>query len=709
MSHSRVQCQYERQARVHEFNQVSSTLLTSFRPSRSTVADLIQKLENPQRFDDSTPSRSRSPQIDIPSEGLRSQAGRGRRQEGSFGPPAERASRDGIDGARRDGRPPVGPSDSQLSPPTLPSPSLSPRAATSLATKSLSRDDPFLGRSGSMKAAGLLGSTETVRESTTEAATARSRLKSIAQKKRKEPECSPPGAFGMDELSDLVDDAIKRQVSDNPERSSIEADLQDSPQPTIVRRWKSARSPRQSIEDVAFHPPSGSPNRSTAQSRQQSSHGRPDILARNPGQDWLPPGPSHSRPTHDPSLRSASPVKQRAAIFERTARQPEDAAQACEAPHDAHIHVKNEWSVVPLHEHTAEKEKDLHHWKFGQTIYDRSGPSNMAVASTHPVKERQNSTQSSYDTQNTFNTANQSPQKADVSDEEPQISGGLSRPQARKAPMNWLHNWRVFSKGSSVLPQTDNDVVEASPHRDEHYPSTRPSIVKGNIQEYLRREEEERSRRQSEMERKSRNQSEVERKARTQSRRPSPVKDNKLVREAVPGASALKPAQLPPLQVPAQEEAELIATPLEIAERIPSEATSRDSLLDRHSMEPKAPIHRSWAEKEVLNATEPQSQPRSARSGSPIKPAPSTPVRGRPSKVRQSVSPRGSPYTNEQTFVLSPVPSTSRSRASSRVRVHKVCVEMRDSPDRAARERGETVLTVRATGMVEEDGEAEDC
>ena len=754
-------------------------------------------------------------------EGLQSHVGQGRRPEGSFGPPAERTTRDGPDGARRDGRPPVGPPHPQLSPSPLLSPALSPRPAKSLAGKLPLDDDPFLASGGQDEPVHADHPQEKTADSNTEIATALSRLRSTVKRKEQQQQASATKAYTLSELNDMIDDAIEDHAADVPTETLGRPGIQVIPQPTLVRRSKSERSPRRSIDEVAFGPPDRGRQPTSSSRRHQSS----DILARNPGQDWLPTRTSQNRARREPGLRSGSPVKQRAAIFETVHKRPEDTVQACEAPHDLHIHVKSEWSVVPLLEHTVDREKELHSWKFGKTIYDRSVvPSAVAPPD---VKRHRTLTESSRETYSSFNTAEASPQRAampdeataglsgpseilnspgmaksssretDISKNDRNVTGELSERtgsrNAVKAPpqrspildeddaaagrqlqeptgktsMSWLNRWKVFGKGSSAVPRTDEDVVEATPQRDEHYPTSGPSTVRSKVEELLRRDEDEQQRRQIYLERTSR----------PQSRRPSIVKVSEM-RTALPEVSSLKPAQAPPLQVPAQEQAELMGTFPDTTSSSSSEAKGKGAMAETYSIDsmapsrgpqvekelpnvlkprtrrestrssapvkaplqapaeeqlqmaptpqdgastrsseveggvtvPKtgsadvdAPIHRSWAEKEVLSVSKPQSRADSVRAGSPVKPTPSTPTRGRSAKMRQSRSPGGLPYTKEQAFVLSPVPSPSRSRPGSQVRTHRVEVEMRDSPEREARERGETIMIVRASNVMEQE------
>ena len=678
----------------------------------------------------------------------------------------------------------------------LPAPNLSPRPTPSLAGKLCRHDDSFLAAEGQEDRPRKDSSKEKEADAKTEVETALSRLRSNVKRKKQQQKTSASEAYTLAELNDMIDDAIEEHAADGPAEASGKSSTQISPRPTVIRRSKSERASRRSLEDVAFGAPNNKGQGPTSPSRGRKMS---NLLAQNPDQDWLPKQTSQVRARQNPGLRSGSPLKQRAALFETMHQRPEGRVNACEAPHDPHIHVKSEWSVVPLHENTFDKEKELHYWKFGKTIYDR--PEVPRAASPQDGKGRRNSTQSSHETLDSFNTANFSPQGPDFPDENRAVTGGIGETRdsfdtakasspstdisdenrvvavelphehAGKTPVSWLNKWKFFSKGSSVPPRTDEDVVGATPPRDEHYQSSRTSIVRTKVEELLRRDEEEQDRRQSVLERRSR----------AQSRRPSMVKESEL-REALPKLPYLKAAQLPPLQIPAQEQAELMgaflnntsssssetrgkgaavephsveheglmnkgsihkawaveevlrdsrprlraeslrysrpvksplqsaarerdklnAKPLDTASTRSTEMEGGVSVKETYSVEPTTPTRRSWAEKEVLNFSKAQSRADSVHAGSVVKAELSTPGPGRSVTMRQSRSPRGSPYTKEQAFILSPAPSRSQSRAGSRARVHRVEVEMRDSPEREARERGETILIVRATNVIEE-------
>ena len=678
----------------------------------------------------------------------------------------------------------------------LQSPTLPPRPTMSLAGKLRRHDDPFLAAEGQEDPPCKDSIKEKEADANTEVETALSRLRSTVKRKKQQQKTSVSKAYTLAELNDMIDDAIEEHAADVPAEASGKSSTHISLKPTVVRHSQSERASRRSLEDVAFSALNNKGQRPTSPSRGRKMS---SLLARNPDQDWLPKQTSQDRARQDPGLRSGSPVKQRAALFETMHQQPEGRVNACEAPHDPHIHVKSECSVVPSHENTFDKEKELHYWKFGKTIYDRSEV--PKAISPQDGKGCRNSTQSSHETLNSFNTANFSPQRPDVPDENGAVAGGigetpdlfdtakasspstdisdenrvvaveLPHEHADKTPVSWLNTWKFFSKGSSVPPRTDEDVVEATPPRNEHYQSSRTSIVRAKVEKLLRRDEEEQDRRQSVLEHRSR----------AQSRRPSMVKEGEL-RGALPKSPYLKPAQLPPLQIPAQEQAELVGAFLDTTSSSSSETRGKGAAVKPHSVEPeglmnKGPIHqtwaveevlrdprprlrarslryssrvesplqgaaqerdkpnvkpldtastrsteveggasveepysvepttptrRSWAEKEVLDFSKAQSRADSVHIGSLVKAELSTPGPGRSVTMRQSRSPRGSPYIKEQAFILSPAPSRSQSRAGSRARVHRVEVEMRDSPEREARERGETILIIRATNVIEE-------
>jgi hypothetical protein len=602
--------------------------------------------------------------VDIPAAGLRSQSAFGHRKQDSFGPPATRASRDVPDGSRGDGHPPVGMpySSTKFSPPLI------PRAATSLAGKVPKNEDPFLTSSPPQPPARSQTTTSNRKsETATDLAGIRSRLKYVGQKTDQPRRDSTETHDTLAELGSMIDSAIVEQSNDNKHKQQDVDAEPASPERTMVRPQRLGRSPRKSMDSATFSPP-----------LRRSSRPRTSNQSRSPGKSWHQQSAS---PRPEPSL--LSPVKYRTAIFESMQYHEDPKDAPCEAPHDRHIHVKKEWSVIPESE-GAGMEKELHSLKFGETMYDRSEADESPRKSTELIKARGDTADSSHESRGSFTTARttiHSPLMS-TADDGFQV---LQAPQPqRKTSLGWPFKWKSLKKGSSVPPFTDADPATAT-EQDSHYPSTRPSIVKSKVQALLKRDADEQFRRQSE----------IENKKKSQSRRPSKVGSDE-VKEATPTSPSASLTPYAPLQAAAQEQAEMLAG----LEAIPISKAETPAVEYGNSSK-KAPVQASWAEKEVTEKSI-QSPTKPPRSSTSTKQAPSTPVRVRTAQVRQSMSPRYSPYTSEQAFILSPVPSRSPSRGRDPIRVHRVEVEMRDSPEREARERGEKLMYVRTAAFEEE-------
>ena len=258
----------------------------------------------------------------------------------------------------------------------------------------------------------------------------------------------------------------------------------------------------------------------------------------------------------------------------------------------------------------------------------------------------------------------------------------------------------MFSKGSAAPPQENPDDASADPKHDEHYPASRPSVVKSKVQELLdaarKREHEEQSRRQSEAEYLSRR----------QSRNSGRVLESQIDAH-VPDTSKVDAQHLSALQMPVEEQAATFDSTLEQLGTLA--IAQRDSKANTpelpHDM-PHTPVLEALHEKEVLSESSPNTRyptPRgpSIRSMSPVKTLaesqPDTP-RGRRSLARQSLSPRGATHFVEQRYILQ-----SSSRSPSRgTRIRMEC-DLHDSPERAARDRGEKVLVMRADVEAMED------
>jgi hypothetical protein len=657
---------HELKKRVVQFSIRGASSLTVYRPSRGTVADRIRRFQEASDVPTASTRPASTVPVDIPAAGLRSQSAFGHRKQDSFGPPATRASRDVPDGSRGDGHPPVG----MPYPSTKFSPPLIPRAATSLAGKVTKSEDPFLTSSlPQPPARSQTTPSNREPETTTDLAGIRSRLKYVGQKTDQPRRDSTETRDTLAELGSMIDSAIVEQSNDNQHKQQ-RVDIEPvSPERTVVRPQRPGRSPRKSIDSATFSPPLRHPSRP-----------RTGNVSRSPRKSWHQQGAS---PRQEPSL--LSPVKYRAAIFESMQHHEDPQDTPCEAPHDRHIHVKKEWSVIPESEHGTGLEKELHSLKFGKTMYDRSEANESPRQSIERIKARGDTGDSSHESHGSFITAKTTVHSPVMS----MADGGfqvLQAPQPeRKTSLGWPFKWKSLRKGSSVPPVTDADPATATSERDSHYPPTRSSVVKSKVQELLKRDADEQVRRQSE----------IQNKKKSQSRRLSKVSSAE-AKETTPSSPSASATPFPLLQATAQEQTDMVAglEAISISKKeAPAFAYGSSGL--------KSPVQTSWAEKEVIEKSN-QPHTKTARSATSTKQAPSTPVRGRPTQVRQSMSPRYSPYTSEQAFILSPVSSRSPSRGRDPVRVHRVEVEMRDSPERKARERGEKLMYVRTAAFEEE-------
>ena len=91
---------------------------------------------------------------------------------------------------------------------------------------------------------------ERVDEATSELTNARSRLSSVAEKKESPPESAETEAYTIDDLGDMLDNAIEEHGGTPEIPVVVELSPEVQKQSTIVRRWNSARTPRKSINAV---------------------------------------------------------------------------------------------------------------------------------------------------------------------------------------------------------------------------------------------------------------------------------------------------------------------------------------------------------------------------------------------------------------------------------------------------------------------------
>ena len=645
--------------------------------ARGTVAARVQAFQDVQTLEDLSPQFPNPPIALTQTPERGTITGRGHRKDRSFGTPANRVSRDGTEGVRGDGRPPVGTFNHKMHPSMeekedykLPAYPSAMRPSTGLAARLPDHEDPLLALS-KLRSPRRHRSMENVAAPTSEFAVVRSRLRSIAEKKEASEFRPPERALTIAELGDMID-YVKSSLEtpgddEKTELSSEQISGLATPKTSMIRRWRSARASRKSVdastETQVHHPPLQYDG--VAKNRGHPEEYQTESLGRSP-----PP------PQLD-VFRHASPVKQRAAMFEKM-QTKEDGIPASGPPPDRHIHLKETWKAVPEHEPESEMERALHKLKFGRTVYDRPG-SSAATPKFSVGRSEQRQDSSSTSNASSFNTARQSTEK-----ELPKEDGNFpefvaAEAPSRKASVSWLPPWRLFSKDDSATPQATESNPSAVPGK---HTESRPSIVQNRVQHLL-----------SAAHKREQHDYHLKRRPTPYPRRvtESEVKEQTLI------PASLQPSQLAAVQVPVQEEAEA----LQAVEEEQQDASGHYT-----------PVRRSMMEKEVfdspkqLELKKTSSLPASVRSASPekrspTKTAPSTPRRGR--ALQASISPRGSGYAMEQAFLINPGRSRSQSRASGNRML--VEVEVRDSPGNEAREIGQKIVFVRADvdGIDEEE------
>ena len=586
----------------------------------------------------------------------------------------------------------------------------SPLPATSLHAKSKPNIDPFFASNDAERNIRKHRSMERIDESASELTNARSRLRSVAEKKESASKPPEAQAYSIDDLGNMLDTAIEEHGGTPEGPVIVELSPEVPKHSTAVRRWHSARTPRKFIDHVqeSFLPTkrlSGydaegvatwtkhSLESASPPSRNQTLHHPTPTRPRRPVSKLE----SHALRHNDASLampqslrnvKEPSPVKQRTEMFDFTNQGR--ALEKREASHKGHLHVKKNWSVIPPHLPTEEQEKELHNLKFGQTIYDGGGMSTSPPDIAQIVHQAPYSRASLTETEENYDTALQSHRPSQTST----ISRtGSKSSHARKTSLSWPFKWRMFSKGSAAPPQENPDDARADSKRDEHYPASRPSVVKSKVQELLdaagNREQEDQSRRQSEARYLSRRQS-------RNSGRVTEIQIN----PDVPSASEIDAHHSSAVQLPVKDQAAVFDSTVQelgTLELDQEKATIEAPVLSLDT--PQTPALHSLHEKEVMPDNSPTVSyptPRgpSVRSMSPVKTLaesqPDTP-RGRRSVARQSLSPRRPTHAVEQRYILE-----SNSRSPSRGSRIRLELELHDSPEEAARDRGDKVLVMRA-------------
>ncbi len=660
-------------------------------PQRGTVADRIRAFQDVQMLESRAPTFNLAPRVLTQAKESGIYEAQGRRESLSFASPAGRASRDGNEGFRGDGRPPVSSVFYKKPRPvkevvehenpvrTVPSRPVTSMGESSNAP-SVPRRPPESGQAQTLHR--RYRSMETMEDPAQEIAVARSRLKSVAEKSANRIS-QGDRANTLAELNTMLDDAIEES---GPQVLSEEGTGNITPMPVLlsrsntshtVRRQSNTRGtdtrrsidsvrPRSSEESLRVvypaEPQMQSPRKPTLPAADKASQATSSLAVAgrsNRHPEGRPPEPDHEsvvRPSQPG--REVSPVKRRAAMFESLNTTPLDHDQ----PHE-HAHQHKQHQADHDNRHGAKKS---HRITFGETIEERPGTPLIPLVLPTMVSRHQKSDETG-STPRSTNPAEQ--EHLPEAEKEPTGDESAQPDKQRKTSLVWPFKWGIFNK-SPAVPSQEPEQPSTEEAKPEPHPQARPSIVRSRVHELMQAASEQ------EDAQKRRNYSERERLSRRQTRAPTLLVTESELQENKVDLDHLKPAQMPPLQVPAQEEVEGLKPSIK-PEDVPL---------------PRTPLQRAMSEKQVLVppavAEEPDEQSRS-----PSKSAPRTPVRGRPRKSvhRGSI---GETHAIEQQFKLSPGPSRSVSR-SGRGGV-KVEVEVRDSPEREARERGERIVIIRA-------------
>ncbi|KIW22845.1 uncharacterized protein PV07_11098 [Cladophialophora immunda] len=644
---------------------------SSLSPQDGTVANRVRVFQGVQQLKTDFPPFTLPPRVVTRPRDSSLSSGPGRREDSDFAPPTGRACRDGSEGISGDGRRPVasvlyngvklrGQGDSHQIVPLRPFTSLDgPGDERAPAHRPALRQvgHPLRRQHRSMENVGD--------DPALEIAMARSRLRSVAPKQqvvREEP--SRGRSHTMDELNNMLDDAIKNS-SPKPDVTSTEQPGNLAPKPGFVLRRASTRqdrrpsqsrprSTRRSTESVA-------PRSSEESTRVEYEGGketeRPkqhDAAGKEPHEPVSPAAPRLNA-VADPA-GELSPVKQRAAMFESLSKKPTGHDQVCQ-------HFGHEHKAPHQHQHhhppPRKETKKIHRIKFGDTIEER--PGTPLIPLTLPTLVTQEKTSRPPSTMRQEHADVELPGPVE---EEPASDDVFK--EERKPSLSWPFRWSIFNKGASVPPQETDTPSGDAEAKDEHYPTTRHSIVRSKVQDLLQAANEkdgaEQRRRDVERERLRRRSTQAQ----------PPRRHTEANRDETRQERAAEPD---PVESPSKELLESLKIPAETGD---------------NKLTPRTPLQRAMSEKQVL-APPTRADPDS-ESGSPRKPPPQTLIRGRSiSTHRPSLGEHK--RSVQQQFSLSPGPSRSGSKQRQGVKVE---VEIRDSPEREARDRGDKIVIIRA-------------
>ncbi|KAK5050364.1 hypothetical protein LTR84_003645 [Exophiala bonariae] len=510
-------------------------------------------------------------------------------------------------------------------------------------------------------------------------ADARSRLRSVIDDHEEKPNSQRSRAYTLAELNHMLDDAIGGNVdldgrlsSSMTEEATPKANVyQDQPALSDSQRQSHSqeRNIRSSLDSA--HPRSSGSSEHGAYDDEKNALYWPHLITRN-----VPKRPHTSHSTRHASTARVptqvvvvppqanpvpvksqfSPVRQRAAMFESlgpvTVVHGEDCGPS-QHPHINSTRSKQEFKP-PL--------TKVHKIKLGNVIDERPGTPLIPLTLPQMVSPRELPTSSTPQTDN-----------VEVKPAESN-TGTVTQDRQRKPSMGWPFRWGIFNKNASTQHEAQGDAPTDAQSTAKVQPETESKIVKSRVQDLLlaakERDEEEKKRWNLEKDRMSRR----------HSRFPTMVvKDPTAPEQHVEPQSTItsQPSPQPPSESapPAKPSQTLFAAESEVFEQ-------------------KTPLERAMTEKQVLS---PMSLPQAMTESetSPRKSTPQTPIRGRSRRPTHRISLNGQEHPMESQVSLSSRRSRSVSRtgAGGGVRVE---VEVRDSPEREARERGEKIVIIRA-------------
>ncbi|KAK4940507.1 hypothetical protein LTR10_019381 [Elasticomyces elasticus] len=640
---------------------------------RGTVADRIRAFQDVQQLESKAPAFNLAPRVLTQAKESGVYVSHGRRETPSFAPPAGRVSRDGNEGFRADGRPPVGSvfyrrpvPEQKDAPKTLP---VRPVTSMGNASYAQTKHGERTEKSDADQPHRRRRSAEHVADPIEEIATARARLRTVAGQRTANDNQSRERAPTLAELNHMLDDAIGNTSTQPPALSDENTDefsptsaLGSRPHTSYTDRRRSQPRGQESRRSIDSLRPRSSEDservhydQSPAKATQTTSCNKDHDVAPEsrqarksldiePAQGFPPPaGPVQK-------AGAISPVKQRAAIFESLNKKPKEYDEAHDQLHQGHETPQTDQDMDI-------GKKKMHEIKFGETVEERSGTPLIPLTLPAMVKDQQESAKEALvpEEEQSHGAHEKDPGDKDVEQD-----------VQRKSSFGWPFKWGIFSKTPPASTQQADHSDEAKQEIPRH---TKPGVVQSRVHDLMQAANE------KEDAEKRRRHAEYERISRWRSRGPPFVKEY-VLREDKVKLEDLKPSQLPPLQVPIDEQAEDVKA-----------ATNPNDVVS----EPRTPLQRAMTEKQVLPPPSEYDPP--SGMSSPTRSVPRTPVRGRPRKLGHRLS-IGEQFGIEQQFKLSPGPSRSASR-NGKAGV-KVEVEVRDSPDREGRERGEKIVIIRA-------------